>query len=305
MRNFALYILLRAAAWVLPRLPLKVAYALACTAGSCSYFLVPAARRGIRGNLVVAFPDQSSQWQARTARRAFQNDAKNWIDTLRIARLSAQEIEDSVRVEGWEHLTSALRRKNGVILVTLHVGNFDLVGQIVASRGLRLTVPVERISPPQLFDFLVRQRASRGITILPLERSPRVILRELDNGGVVGIAVDRVITGRTTTVEVFGRETALPRGPASLALHSDASVLLGIGARLPDDHFCGFVTPLYPDGVRVGNWSEPEIVQSFGRAMEDIVRRFPEQWLAFSPIWDARTPREHPATIERQTEAAV
>lgn len=306
MLNLLLYYALRVAERVLPLLPLRAVYALAAGAGTLAYYLVGPARRGIRSNLSVAFPDHSGVWYGRTARSAFQHDAKNWADTLRIARMSDEDIRDSLKLHGWEHLDVALKKKRGVILLTVHLGNFDLVGQVIAGHGLSLTVPVERIQPAQLFDFLLARRASKGIHLVPVELAPRAMIAALRRGEIVGIAADRVVTGKTIKVQFFGRPTPFPRGIASLARHTGAPVLVGIGLRRPGGRFEGFVS----GPVRLGSEApvlqdEAAILQQIAAAAEECIREAPDQWMAFTPIWPENLGGMVPATIDQHIEAAV
>src|SRR5207248_2380363 len=99
---------LRLASWLIPIMPLRASYALACTAGRLAYFLFPAPRRGIARNLAVTMDRPAGDASVKAAAlRAFQNDAKNWVDTLRIGRLTNDQILASVAVDGWHHLEEA------------------------------------------------------------------------------------------------------------------------------------------------------------------------------------------------------
>jgi KDO2-lipid IV(A) lauroyltransferase len=305
MSNTVLYLVLRASRAVLPFVPLAVAYALADFAGLVSYWFVGRARRGICANLaVVTGQPAGSGVVRRLARDAFANDAKNWVDTLRIHRVTAQEILSAVTIDHWERLDTALARGDGLVLVTMHLGNYDLVGQVVSARGAHLTIPVERIRPPQLFDLLMMERRSMGINAVPIEAAPRAMLRALRAGEIVAVAGDRNIVGRTVEVEFFGRPTPLPRGPASLARRTGAPMILGVGIRLPSRLFAGLVSePIEVTRTDDADADDRTNTQRLADQMEALVRRFPGQWLVFSPVWP---PLDKMTTLTvEQTEAAV
>src|SRR5947209_19811148 len=100
-------------------------YRLARAAGIFDYYLIPSAREGVTANLSIVLNQSPTSPQVRaTAKRAFQNDAMNWIDTLRIGRLSLDEIRAMVSVDDWPLLESYATTNRGLILVTLHLGNF-------------------------------------------------------------------------------------------------------------------------------------------------------------------------------------
>jgi KDO2-lipid IV(A) lauroyltransferase len=306
VRNIALYVSLRATAWLMRLVPLRVMYALAAAAGTLAYYVVPSARNGILSNLAVALPDLTSRHRSTIGRCAFCSDAKNWVDTLRISRLTDHEICRDIHVEGLECLEAAAAEGRGVVLVTMHLGNFDLVGQYIAARGYRLTIPVEKMRPPQLFDYLVRLRASRGINIIPVQRAPLQMLRALRKGGVAGLAGDRDFTGGGICVDFFGRPALMPSGPARLARHQRAPLLIGVGVRRASGGYQGYI----PERLDLQFTDDDEAddlenTRRIARALEPFVCRFPEQWLAFSPIWGQGTDSDGLATIGRQERAAV
>jgi KDO2-lipid IV(A) lauroyltransferase len=187
----------------------------------------------------------------------------------------------------------------------MHLGNFDLVGQLLAARGWALTVPVERMKPAPLFEFLRQQRASQGITIVPLEQAPRAMIRALAQGQLVGLTADRVIAGKTVTVRLFGRDAELPRGFASLVRHVEAPVVVGVGVRKSDLTFQGYLSG--PIAVSRTRSAEDEVIntQRVVNVMEELIRRFPEQWMAFWPIWKPHFAEPEAATMEQQKRAAV
>lgn len=306
-RNVGLYVALRIASVVVPILPLRVAYALACTAGNCAYCLLSGPRTAIRRNLAQVLSEApDSPNVRRRARRAFQNDAKNWVDTLRIARLTNQEILASVDVHGWKNVEGAVSGGKGLIILTMHLGNFDLVGQVVVARGLRITVPVERMRPQRLYHLLTQGRRSKGLNAVPVDQAPRQMIRALRAGEVVAIAGDRQASGRSTAVELFGRRTSIPQAPLSLARHSGAPILLGVGIRREDDRFDGFATaPIDLQRTGDSRLDDQENARRLVHTMEEFIHRFPDQWLVFSPVWPDEGPRNPAASIEHQSQAAV
>jgi lauroyl/myristoyl acyltransferase len=281
-------------------------YALARVAGSIAFFAVRGAREGVTANLSVALDKSAGSKGVRSAgRAAFQNDAMNWVDTLRIGRLSLDEIRAMVQVDDWSLLERSAESGSGVILVTLHLGNFDLVGQVLAAHGYRLTVPVERMQPVRLFDFLVKQRTRNGIHIVPVEHASRELVRALRRGEMVGLAGDRSFAGKTAVLPVFGKPAELPIGPVSLARRSHCPLLFAVGIRERPGRFRGVVksVPILDSGHASDD--DLQNLREFVRLMEETVRQFPGQWLAFRPFWHYDTGENSAATMGHQKRAAV
>lgn len=306
MLNFALYAALRLAGLLLDVLPATLMYRIASLAGTCAYFLVRGARAGVSANLAVVLNGSPTSPHVRAAaRRAFQNDAMNWLDTLRIGRLSLGEIEHMVQVDDWSPLERAAEAGRGVILVTLHVGNFDLVGQLLVARGYRLTVPVEQMQPRVLFDYLLAQRTRNGITIVPVERASRELLRALRAGQLVGLAGDRNVAGRVARVPVLARPAVLPLGPVSLARRTGAPLLLAIGVREAPGRFRGIMRSIPVTRTRDEAADDAENLAAFARELEQVLIRYGDQWLAFKPFWDGNAGENATATMGHQKRAAV
>ena len=306
MANVALYIALLVATRIVPRLPTRIAYAIADFVADLAYLAVVPARRGIEANLAAALEDISPAERKRTARRAFLHDARNWVDTLSISRLTPAEVSAAVEVEGWHHVTDAVGTGKGAVLISFHLGNFDLVGQILAIHGFRLTVPIERMRPDALFQMLKQQRESLGIHLVPVEHASRALLAALRRGELIGATIDRNLAGKGVVVDVFGHPTTLARGPIALSARTGAPLLLGLGVRVGERRYRGFVVPIKPSANPLpGKEGEAVIAQEIAELMEHYIREFPEQWMAFRPLWGRRQRANSAATIGRNTGAAI
>ena len=282
-----LYVALSLGSWIIPRLPKWLVRAMAQGAGAIGYVVAKGPRHNIQDNLAVVMRMPSSSATVRwNALLAFQNNARNWCDTLRLEATSRRDIESIVNVEGWERLQRCLTLGNGVILLGLHLGNFDIVGQIVAARGLTMTVPVEEMEPAALFRRIQTLRQSLGINTVPLSAGPRPLLAALKRNEIVGILCDRNTSDSGVAVRFFGRTAIVSKGPAWLASLSDAPVLMGVGIRQSDDRFRGFVSGPLPI-KRSGNRREDHRAnaQTVISAAESWIGQYPDQWLMFANVW--------------------
>lgn len=284
MRNYLLYILLRAGASLIPSIPVAVTYFLASVAGRLAFQLAHPARRAIDANLRLAFPNLPLSVRQRLALAAFRNNAMNWADTLRIPSLDLASAPALIDVDGWELIERAAAARTGAVLAFLHVGNYDLVGQALIARGYRLTVAVERVQPERLYRFLVQQREAQGIRLVPAEQASRGLLRALRAGELVGVAVDRRASGRGVEAEFFGHRCEFARGAAGLARHTGAPLLVCVAIRRGGSTFKGFVVPVPVPHTGDAHTDEIEATRGLVTVVERFVRSYPDQWLAFAPV---------------------
>ena len=173
-----------------------------------------------------------------------------------------------------------------------HIGSWEYGGAFLATQGLPMTAVAERLDPPELFDYFVEQRAAMGLTIVPLDqRSGGTLMGTLRDGGLVGLLCDRDIEGTGIEVEFFGETTTMPAGPATLALRSGAVLVTGAVYSGPGrDHRALVEPPL--DTARTGSLRADvaRLTQEIATRLEGLIRRAPEQWHVFQPLWLADRP---------------
>ncbi len=157
-----------------------------------------------------------------------------------------------------------------------------------------MTSVAERIEPPELFEFFVEQRAAMGLTILPLDGSSGgAVMSALRDGKLVGLLCDRDVAGNGIEVEFFGETTTMPAGPATLALRTGARLVTGAVYSGPGrDHRAIVEPPL--DTTRQGSLRKDvaRLTQEIATRFEGLIRRAPEQWHVFQPLWLADRPDE-------------
>ncbi len=225
----------------------------------------------------------------RWARRAFRAYARYWVEGARLASTSPIEVEQRTLVQGLEHLVDGMAAGKGVIMALPHVGSWEYGGAFLATQNLPMTSVAERLEPPELFEFFVEQRAAMGLTILPLDASSgSAVMATLRRGNLVGLLSDRDLAGNGIEVEFFGETTTMPAGPATLALRSGARLVTGAVYSGPGfDHRAVVEPPL--DTTRTGSFRTDvaRLTQGIATRFEGLIRRAPEQWHVFQPLWPA------------------
>jgi KDO2-lipid IV(A) lauroyltransferase len=223
----------------------------------------------------------------RAVGRAFTSYAQYWADSFRLFDLSAADLGRHVQREGFEHLDAGIAHGRGVILGVPHLGSWDRGGAWLASVGYPLTVVVEPLEPPELFDWFVEMRRAVGMTVVPLGlRAGAAVLRTLRDGGVVALLSDRDLVGTGVEVDFFGERTSLPAGAATLALRTGATLLPA--TMYSNEHGLNHVVirpPLPVERLGVVADDVARITQALARELEGLIRLAPEQWHLFQPNW--------------------
>lgn len=264
--------------------------------GNVSYYLMGLRRAVAQENFahVLGKPPQDPQVR-RVARQSFQNFACLLRDVMLYPSLSPTELEQRVTVDAPEHFTKALARGKGAIIVTAHFGNMDLPSAELARRFSPIALVSEKLRPPQLMDYLTKIRGQHQVTMHPYDRAPRQLLAALKRNEMAAFLIDFGVTHHfdmhTVPVKLFDAATDFPTGPAQLARLTGAAIIVGYAYIDWRGHITVYTNP--PLVVEHSGDRQHDIqtaMQTIAGLMEDFIRRSPEQWYIFRPMWhDAQT----------------
>jgi phosphatidylinositol dimannoside acyltransferase len=268
--------------------PALVAEGLAAPIGFGASFANADRRAMVTRHLRRVNPSWSDRQIRHAVREAYDSYARYWIDSLRLPSLSARTVEAGFTLDGFHHISDAIDRGTGAMLALPHLGGWEWAGRWLADSGYPVTVIVERVDPPELFDWFVSWRRDLGMTVVPLgPDAGRAALGALRGNEVVCLLCDRDIQGGGVEVEFFGERTTLPGGPATLALRTGAPII-PVGVYFTErvnGHHAVVRPPVASE--RRGKLRDDitRVTQAIAGELELLVRRAPEQWHLFQPNW--------------------
>lgn len=196
-------------------------------------------------------------------------------------------------VPGWEPLDRALDRGRGAIAVTAHLGNFELGGAVLSRRYRVLDVVKPQRNP--LFDrYVQRLRHQRGIDTVPMQSPGRAVLSHLRSGGLVTLLVDQDAGDAGTQLDFLGRRASAWTGAARFALRTSCPVVPVAMHRISESQH----------QLRIGDAIEPpvdgdmeqavvEYTRLISQAVEDFIRRDPQQWFWVHRRWKGASQGEN------------
>jgi KDO2-lipid IV(A) lauroyltransferase len=293
------YWLLRAATWLAARVPRGARIGIAGAATTLVFYLWRSKQRATVANMAqILGAGERDPYAFRLARDSWRDHGRYISDFLAFSA-RPERTRDYVMTHWRDEpppgslglLDLARAEGKGVLIVTCHFGAWDIAGLITASRA-PLHVVAERFDDPRIDAMVEAKRNAMGMQVLWLEKSPRQILRVLQQGGMVAILVDRPMAeGEGVPVEFFGRRCYVPGGVAQLALLSGAAIFAGFAYY--DKQFSStYYTKVLPHffAERTGN-READVVATTQRiygALEAVIRPRPAQWAMFRPFWPAK-----------------
>jgi KDO2-lipid IV(A) lauroyltransferase len=283
---------------VLGALPPRTAAEVGAWVGALGYSPLRIRRRVVESQVAAAFPGLDDAAVRGIARAAYAHLGREMVETMLLpARGPGAVLERFSGCDGWEHATSAMDAGRGLIIVSGHIGNWELAGSYVAARGIPIDVIVRRQSNPLFDGYIGRTRERIGMHVVydadAVRRSPRA-LRE--NRAVAFISDQGVKGLASTFVPFFGRPAKTPRGPAVLALRLDVPVVFAAAFRQPDGRYRMIFEPVLVERTGDRDADVDAIVLRYTRALERWVRRYPEQYFWHHRRW-RRQPDDTPAEL--------
>ncbi|GIW40168.1 MAG: lipid A biosynthesis acyltransferase [Candidatus Binatia bacterium] len=267
--------------------PLRWTPALATALGAFLYRVLPSVRKLSERHLELALGHLPAAERSRIARAALAHAALSFCEIAKFDEL-VPELDELVEVEGEEIVEDVLRLGRGAIVVTGHIGNWELLGAYFARRGIPVVAVARRIYEERIDRLVVAFRARHGVrTVHRSDRSAaREILRTLRARGILAMVVDQDTHAPSLTVPFFGLPARSPVAPAVLALRTGAPLVPVFIERIAGGRHRIFVHPPLPTpegGDRIVRVRA--LLEDINRALERQIRRRPEQWVWWHRRW--------------------
>lgn len=297
------YVALRVAAMAMQTWPVEVCLAGARLVGDLLYRFDRRHRERAIGNLARSFPDKTPDEIAGIARESMRQMcmlAVEVIFTPRLIRLEtfARYLE---LVNFDEALRLLMRPGRGVILLTGHYGNWEVLGYALATLGFDTTSVARPLDNPYVNEWLLGVRERRGQRIVSKHGAVEEVTRRLQEHGAVGFIADQNAGPKGMFVDFFGRKASTYKSIGLLAMRYQVPVVIGFARRLRDRPFRFQVG--VQDIIAPGDWeTQPDplryITQRYTTAIENIVRGDPAQYLWVHRRWKSRPKGETPEAFD-------
>ena len=294
-KGFALYLTLKSFLEVGGRLPLVLSRAIGPMLSGAALGLMSAARGRIRGHLEIAFPELDESQRAKIMRGCSRHFGLMLAEVAHLWRASPERVAAFCEIEGLEHMGRALESGRGVMFVTAHCGNWELLSARLPVAGIPLITAVRQLDDPRLDRLVTSSRERFGTEVVP--RGPaagRQMVRSLSHNKVCGLLIDQDIRDVPGVfVPFFGRPAWTPSGAATLAIRMRCPMIPGFIHRRPDgSHKAEIHAPLeIPEGGTLDEQTL-ELTASATAAIEQQIRSHPDQW-----VWMHRRWRRQPENV--------
>jgi len=291
LSHYAEYYSLRATIAALRALPWERACRIGASLGALGYRPLGIRKRVVDRQIAAAFPEWPPERVHLVALGSYRHLGRSAIETALLDSLGRDGLLDLVEnVEGWHLVEEVVAKGSGAILVTGHIGNWELAGAYVAARGIPIDVIARGMANPIFDTYLNHTREQIGMVVVKDTDAVRRTPRSLRAGRAVAFVADQGVMGLASTfVPFFGRPAKTPRGAAVFALRFNVPVLFVVALRKPNGKYRVIVERIEvpPTGDRERDVDS--IVAGFTQLLEKWVRIEPEQY-----FWQHRRWRRQP-----------
>lgn len=259
--------------------------------GLLFYSLAIPHRRLVRRNLQFCYPEWSAKEIRELSRRIFMNFGITLVEMLQCTFMSHEEVLNALRVEGEENFNKAFKSNRGIVIVSAHMGNWEVGLHITNYYGKPMLGVAAKTRYGWANILLSRSRNRLGNTIIDKKGALPKITEGLRRGEVIGMLIDQSRRKHGVEVTFFGRKATASPAAALLALRCNSLVLPAFCVRRSDGQLTIQVkTPF--ELTRTGDLRSD--IQSNTQRMidvvEEMVRTYPDQWFWLLKPWKVHYP---------------
>lgn len=282
------FLLYKFGQFIVNRLPIRWSYCIAGWISDIQYLVSFRDRRNVRNNvLAIARPGDDVTF---LTKEVFRNFGRYLVEFFKLANAIDREfIRRNVTIHNLHYLQEALACGKGVVLVSGHIGNWELGGLIFGTLGyptVAVALPHKERPVNELFN---QQRAARGVEVIPSHLAVRRCLEALQENKIVAVIADRDFGNNGIIMDFLGRKAMIPKGAALFGCKTGAAIVPVFLLRDGKERFTLIIErPVYPQ--KTAEHPIPEstliaVIKQYLGVIEQQIRQRPDQWLMFRSFW--------------------
>ncbi len=280
-------------------IPLKASYKLACLVSDIHFGMTKSEREAVIANLKVVLGEGRTEREyALMARDVSRNFAKYLVDFFRFGKIDEDYMNKKIKITGRENIDKALSRGKGAVLLSAHIGNWELGGFVVGRLGYPISAVVLTHRDRKVNDFFTQQRQIGKMRPIELGMSIRACYNVLKSNQLLALLGDRDFMKNGIRIEFFGKPAIIPRGPAAFGCRLGSAIVPVFMIREPDDTFHFIMEEMITANENLGeDEAIRELTERYLKILEKYIRMYPAQWYIFREFWTDNEKYLHPDTI--------
>lgn len=280
------YIIYKIGEFLALNLPLRIAYKVAVFLSDLHSLFAKQDRVNVTANLKAIFPNKDISEIKSIRRRMFRNFAKYLVDFFRSPLLNIENLHKTIKIKNLHYIEQELTKGKGIILLSAHLGNWELGAIAIALSGFKIGIVVLPHSHKMVDNFFNSRREEKGIKIIVLGKAVRGCLDLLRDNKLIALVGDRTFNDTGFLTDFFGLPTYLPKGPVVFSQQTKAPIIPAFVYR----NSVGMLNLVFEKPIKHESCSNKrsdseELLSKSKVIMEDYIKRYPDQWFMFRRFW--------------------
>lgn len=239
-------------------------------------------------NLKIAYPDKDDRWRKEILKKLYFHLSLSIVEFLSLTKNPSLVAKCVTRVEGEEYLTDIAKKGRGLVLLTGHIGNWELLAAWLAHRGYPLVAGVRDPNDVHVSELLSSYRKKLGVDTIPKKKILLKGVKLLRQGKFIGVLADQDGGKEGLKLSFMRKEASTVGGPAALSLIAGVPVVPITSYRVaPFKHEVLVLPPIEPYATMPRDDAIMKMTQRFNEILEGFIKLHPEQWLWFHRRWRA------------------
>lgn len=290
IRDLIVYVLIELVGYIVRRIPRKAGLKLGKKIGNIVYIIISKRRNIATNNLKLVFGNKLTEKSIKKlAIKSFQNMGKTLIEFLTFPAYTKEDIMKMVKIEGESNFINSMAEGKGVIAITAHFGNWELIFHVLSALTTKLSAIAQPFKNRPLNKLVKKYRTSHGGEIIDKKHAVKQSLALLNDGFCVIVLSDQDAGKNGIFIDFFGIPASTAKGPILFALRTGACVIEIFDIRQEDDsHIISISEPLK---LNVTGNIENDIEVNTNilvKHLEELILKYPSQWLWMHNRWKTK-----------------
>ncbi len=267
-------------------LPTSLTYIISQSVANLSYLFYRSAVKNVKQNLKLVFPTCSDEKLSNITRNLFRNYSKYLVDYAKYTNLNKSAvINQIVHYDGKDNLDKAIQMNKGLILLTAHLGNWELGGIFFGSCGIKTNVLTLPDQNTEIGNIRRRYRKIYNVNTITVGNSPLSsieMVKALNNREMLAMLIDRYKGGGLDSIKMdfFNKPTLFPRGPFVLSRLTGAPIITAFVVREKEAYKGIIESPFFVENEN----EEYNVLKKVVKILEKYIVMYPDQWYNFTLI---------------------
>ena len=289
IKHYFEYLFLVFFTFIIRIFPLKINLFFASNFGRILFYINKKHRIVALDNLKNAFPEKNDTELIRILKKVYINLSKTGVEFLSLPVLGKRYFKDNIIIKGRDNLDKALKLNKGIVAITSHLGNWELLSAIMMKNGYHSAAIYHPLKNPLSDRFINRIREKTGMKLISFRKAFLPSVRYLKQNHLLGLIADQDAGKDGVFINFFNRLASTAKGPAIFAVKTRAPVILFTLIRENNDHHTLHISK--PFDIKITDNMKKDIYYNtklWSDELEKWVRKYPEQWFWVHRRWYSR-----------------